>query len=362
MNRSSLILTIIICLFSAGCRPPEASITEQPSQNPTKEAPLAPVASEQSTPKEEHTSLPKEERRQTPSETLHFALLTGPWSKYLNAPPQIYTFDKISTGIETLLTTEQELIQAVLEADVNVAETSAHSALNDRLDELKAAAPSAETSSGYVRSSSSSYRRTYISGNTIYTHSSPYYYGYSVFRAKQKSSSPELVRSVSGLAANASLTTKGLDQRINALQHLTSTWSRRTSTMGTNGTAGIMRDANEAYLKGLQNYTADFIQLRKELRVIKSEQSKRAANKSNIIASWNQFEQQNLHVLNKFFHDNQTDIIEPTKEADYLISKDKLKGTLILVCSIGPRQLYFELNGRNPLHPFTLADITPTHQ
>ena len=123
-----------------------------------------------------------------------------------------------------------------------------------------------------------------------------------------------------------------------------------------------MRDANEAYLEGLKKYTSDFIQLRQELRVIKSEQSKKAANKSNIIESWNQFEKRNLHVLNKFFHDNETAIIEPTKGADYLISKDKLKGTLILVCSIGPRQLYFELNGRNPLHPFTLADITPTHQ
>ena len=347
MNRFSLTLAIIICLFSAGCQPPEASVAEQPSQNPAKEAPLAAVPPEQSASKEEHTALPSEELRETPVETLHFTLLTGPWSKYLSVPPKIYTFDKISSGIETLLTTEQELIQAVLEADVDVAETSAHSALNDRLDELKAAAPSAETSSGYVRSSSSSYRRTYISGNTIYTHSSPYYYGYSVFRAKQKSSSPELVRSVSGIAANASLTIKDLDQRINALQHLTSTWSRRTSTMSTNGTAGIMRDANEDYLEGLKNYTSDFIQLRKELRAIKSEQSKKAANKSNIIESWNQFETQNLQVLNKFFHDNQTAIIEPTKGSDYLISKDKLTGTLILVCKIGPRQLYFELNGRN---------------
>jgi len=123
-----------------------------------------------------------------------------------------------------------------------------------------------------------------------------------------------------------------------------------------------MRDANEAYLDGLRQYTSDFIQLRKELRIIKSEQSKRAANKSNIIAEWNQFEQQNLHILNKFLHDNHTAIIDPTKGADYLINKDKLNGTLILVCNIGPRQLYFELNGRNPFHPFTLADITPTNQ
>jgi len=313
MTYSRLILASIICLFSAGCRPPETNVAEQ------------------STTKETLTALPREELPEISSETRHFTLLTGPWSKYISVPPKIYTFDKISSGIETLLTTEQKLIQAVLEADVNVAETSAHGALNDRLDELKAAVPSAETRSGYVRSNS-------------------------------KSSSPELVRSVSGLAANASLTTKDLDQRITALQHLNSTWTRRTAVMGTNATAGIMRDANEAYLDGLRQYTSDFIQLRKELRIIKSEQSKRAANKSNIIAEWNQFEQQNLHILNKFLHDNHTAIIDPTKGADYLINKDKLNGTLILVCNIGPRQLYFELNGRNPFHPFTLADITPTNQ
>ena len=344
MTYSRLILASIICLFSAGCRPPETNVAEQ------------------STTKETLTALPREELPEISSETRHFTLLTGPWSKYISVPPQIYTFDKISSGIETLLTTEQKLIQAVLEADVNVAETSAHGALNDRLDELKAAVPSAETRSGYVRSNSNTYSRTYISGDTIYTRSYPHYYGYSAFRSKQKSSSPELVRSVSGLAANASLTTKDLDQRITALQHLNSTWTRRTAVMGTNATAGIMRDANEAYLDGLRQYTSDFIQLRKELRIIKSEQSKRAANKSNIIAEWNQFEQQNLHILNKFLHDNHTAIIDPTKGADYLINKDKLNGTLILVCNIGPRQLYFELNGRNPFHPFTLADITPTNQ
>jgi len=344
MTYSRLILASIICLFSAGCRPPETNVAEQ------------------STPQEARTPLPSEDLNETPSETRHFTLLTGPWSKYISVPPQIYTFDKISSGIETLLTAEQKLIQAVLEADVDVAETSAYSTLNDRLDELKAAAPSAETSSGYVRSSPNGYRSTYISGDTIYTRSYPYYYSYSVFRSKQKSSSPALVRSVSGLAANATLTVKDLDQRITALQHLISTWSRRTAAMSANGTAGIMRDANEAYIEGLRQYTSDFIQLRKELRVIKSEQSKRVANKSNIIAEWNQFEQQNLHILNKFFHDNHTAIIDPTKGANYLINKDKLNGTLILVCNIGPRQLYFELNGRNPFHPFTLADITPTNQ
>ena len=362
MNSSSLTLVIIICFLNTGCRPSENSDAVQSNQDPAKQAPLAPIISEQSTSQEARTSLPSEVLNEKPIETLRFTLLTRPWSKYLSVPPKIYMFDKIPSGIEKLLATEQKLIQAVLEADVDMAETSAYSTLNDRLDELKAAAPSAETSSGYVRSSSSRYRRSYISGDTIYAHSSPYYYGYSVFRAKQKSSSPELVRSVSGLAANATLTVEDLDQRITALQHLRSTWSRRTSTMSTNGTAGIMRDANEDYLEGLRQYTSDFIQLRKELRAIRSEQSKKAANKSNIIQSWNQFEQQNLHILNKFFQDNQTAIIEPTKGADYLISKDKLNGPLILVCTIGPRQLYFKLNGRNPFHPFALADITPTNQ
>ncbi|MFQ3241959.1 MAG: hypothetical protein ACI9JZ_001650, partial [Lentimonas sp.] len=194
--------------------------------------------------------------------------------------------------------------------------------LTDRLDQLKAAVPSAETSSGYVRT----HRRsslTYVSVSTIYTNPYPSYYSsYSVFHTKEKSSSPDSVRSVSGIVKNATL--EDINQRIDALQHTISTWTRRTSTMSLNGISGIMRDANEAYLEGLKGYTQDFIDIRKSLRQIEQAQAHKAQNKAGILQNWKNFETTRLSILKSDFDNNDLESIEPFSERTYTLNESQL--------------------------------------
>jgi hypothetical protein len=314
-------------------------------------------------PKSEETIPPEQiltPQPQTSPKELSLTLLHGPWEKYLSAPPKILILKNPTKGIRDLLAEEQSLIKSMLDADASLTETSEHSGLTDRLDELKAAAPSAETSSGYVRSNRRN-RHTYISGNTIYTNSNSYYYSYSVFRAKQKSSSPDLVRSVTGIAANASL--EDLDQRIDAFQHLISSWSRRTSVMSPNGTSGIMRDANEAYLAGLKGYTQEFIKIQKELRKIEQAQAYKAQNKAGILKDWQTFENTRLSILKDYFNSSALETVQHANNRSYTLNEAQLARPLILACKIGPRVVYFELDERrHPNHPFILADITtPSH-
>jgi hypothetical protein len=327
-------------------------------------------------PRPEHTTLPNEDTKYTevvqqkveisaeaeqviPSPTskeYSLSLLSGPWEKYLNVPPKILIFNQFSKGIKELLEEEQELIKSVLDANADLAQTSEHSALNDRLDQLKAAVPSTETSSGYVRTRKY-YKRTYISDDTIYTNSYPYSSSYSVFYSKQKSSSPDLVRSVTGIVVNASL--DDIDQRIDALQHTISTWTRRTSTMSNNGTAGIMRDANEAYIEALKSYTLDFIEIRKALNKIKQKQAQITQNKETILQNWKTFESSRLSVLKNYLENNAIDIIDPMGKHNYALNDAQLKKTLILSCQIGPRVVYFKLaEHHHPDHPFMLVNLT----
>ena len=80
----------------------------------------------------------------------------------MSSQPVIYSISDIPTGIQELLKQEQELIQSVIEVGVGADQTSAYSALQDRLDTLKASIPSAKTSSGHVESTRY-YKRSYIS-------------------------------------------------------------------------------------------------------------------------------------------------------------------------------------------------------
>lgn len=289
------------------------------------------------------------------SDTFSIALLSGPWEKYLSSQPEILILQKTTKGIQDLLTEEQKLIQSVLDADASPGETSELSGLQDRLAELKAAIPSAETSSGYVEYEER-YRRSYIYGRTSYINSRPYY-TYSVFRKKSKSSSPQLVQSVAGIATNATL--EDIDQRINALQHLISQWNHRTSKMSANGVSGIMREANEEYLDGLRDYVKDFIKIRSELRKIEETQMQRSQNKATILQEWKIFEETCLSILEDYFNKSDPKIIKANENGIYVLNEKQLASKLIMKCNVGPRTLYFELGEHNhPNHPFSMADVT----
>lgn len=285
-----------------------------------------------------------------------FALIAGPWQKYLRSAPEIYAVSSMSSDVKNLISEEQRLIKSVIEADVSVNETSDYLALEERLDELQTSIPSAETRSGYVQSSRRYYRRTYVSGGTIYTNSYPYY-SYRVFREKAKSSSPELVRSVQSIATNATL--EDLDQRIDALQHFIAQWKRKISLMSSNGTEGIMREANTAYIEGLEDYTREFIKLNASLRKIEEAQEAKKAEKRVILDDWNLFEATSLEIIRRYFEDSSLDVISAFDGLNYRLTEAQLEKSLILACEIGTQTVYFEIDGRNPNHPFILADITP---
>lgn len=289
-----------------------------------------------------------------------FMLITGPWQTYLSEPPEIYSLRTVSSDIDEMLNREQSLVKRVLESNAAITDTSDYSALKDRLDSLKSEIPGATTSKGHVKRSSS-YRRSYVSSSgTIYQNSYPYYYSYTVFREKEKSSAPELVRSVQSVAGNATL--KDLDQRIDALQQLSAKWKRRNSMMSANGTEGIMRDANEAYVVGLDAFTKDLIELRMDLRKIEQAQANKEQQKASLMQQWQLFEQQQLPILKHYFEGSKLATLSPEAGNQYQIPSEYLHGRLILACQIGPRTLFFEIEGRHEDHPFVLADVTPQIQ
>lgn len=331
---------------------------EAPSLNTVEEASIFAIETSTFAP-EPAPSISEQSAQPESLNQRSFSLVCGPWKKYLRSAPKIYSISKLPSGIESLLKEEQKLIKAVIETDVDVSQTSDYSALQDRLAELKASIPSAETSTGYVKRSSY-YRRSYATSSSVYINSYPTYYSYTVFREKEKSSSPELVRAVQGIATNATL--EDLDQRVDALQYEITKWKRRTSQMSTNGTEGIMRDANEAYITGLEKFTKDFIHLRSEYNKIEQAQEAKKQEKAQILSNWSRFERNNLSMISEYLSESQTEEIELTNQFDCQLHEKQLKNKLLLACEIGPRTLYFELDGRHAQHPFILADVTPAKQ
>ena len=129
--------------------------------------------------------------------------------------------------------------------------------------------------------------------------------------------------------------------------------------MSNNGTAGIMRDANEAYIEGLKSYTLDFIEIRKALNKIKQKQAQITQNKETILQNWKTFESSRLSVLKNYLENNAIDIIDPMNKHNYALNDAQLKKTLILSCQIGPRVVYFKLaEHHHPDHPFMLVNLT----
>lgn len=338
------------------CNPVVVQTNEEPDGSPAKQDEPEPVIESQ--PEVEPPSIAETENRETSD---HYILLSEPWKKYFRGEPQLFVVDSLSKGIQDLLTEEQNLIKSVLDSSATAGESSEYAELEERLNELKTMIPSAETASGYVATGSRSY--SYVSGNTVYTRTGRTYYNgyyYTNVRAKQKSSSPALVRSVQGLVHNATLDLEDLDQRIEALQNLISKWSRRTSEMNASGTSGIMRDANEAYLSILQNFTKDFSALRTEVSKVENEQARSAQNKSLNLEKWKSFENNRLNILSEYLQSNAKFKIEPKADGTFPTPDLKPNEQLVMVCTIGERDLYFEVSPeRHKMHPFVLVDVTP---
>lgn len=290
-----------------------------------------------------------------------YAVLSTPWDVYFRASPSILVISSLSPGIKDILKEEQKLIKAVLDSSAGTTSSSEYAELEDRLEELKTVIPKTETSAGYTRTTVRRGSYTYVVGDVAYVRQSNYsYYNspyYSTFRQTQRSSSPEMTRSVENIAHNATL--ENIDQRIDALQQSIRNWTRRTSEMNPTGTSGIMRRANEAYLSGLQDYIKEFISIRADLQKIEQQQEAASRNQAQILEEWRMFETTRLPILSDYLENNASALVKPSPDGSFLLP-DTSENKLLYVAEIGERTLYFELNTmRNSLHPFLLVDIDP---
>ena len=360
--KPSLLAILLPSFILTACNP----VVIQTSEEADQTEPSASSQREESVPAEPLVSPapPSSEVKSKDEESVtinQYILLSEPWKKYFRSSPKLLIVDAPSKGIQELLSQEQSLIKTVIDSSGAAGESSEYAELEERLNELKTIIPSAETASGYVSTGTRSY--TYVSGGTIYTRTGSNYYDghyYTRFREKQKSSSPALVRSVQGLVHNASLDLKDLDQRIDALQRMISQWSRRTAEMSASGTSGIMRDANEAYLSVLRDFTKNFAALRTEVRRVEAEQASIAKNKSQILEQWKAFEENRLGILHDYLQSNAQTVVEPATDDTFQTPSLKPGETIIMVCALGERDLYFEVSPeRHKQHPFVLVDVTP---
>jgi len=293
---------------------------------------------------------------------MKFLIPSEAWKDYVEGQPSIFVLSEISTGIADMLSEGQGHIKAVLDSSSQLQSKGIHAELKGRIEELKSKIPAPETSSGYVpRSRVVSVSDTHVSGDTVYLNN--HYYDsrtYTVFAAKEKSSSPSLVRSVQAIAHNATL--EDIDQRIAALQQIIHTWSIRTKRLSSNGTEGLMRSANEAYLEGLKEFTAEFLSIRKRMEDFEQQQQAVKEDRVEILAAWKKFEDTRIDLLKDYFEKNAIAVVEPEPDGSFILPNPK-HFALVYSCEISGRTLFFHLSETpSGQHPFVLVDVSAPGQ
>jgi hypothetical protein len=291
------------------------------------------------------------------AEIIQVGLVLHPWDTYFSEPPVVLNLEAIPSSVQRLLNEQQRLAKAVLDGH-GATPIMEIAPLEARLAELKTMIPDAETRSGYVEHG---YRRVgsvYSSDTFSYARTgSGVLYDYPVFRLQNKSSSPELVRSVHGIVHNASI--NDLEQRIAALQQLTSVWSRRNSVMSSTGSSGLMRSANEAYLQELRGLTREFIELQQQRDAALARHGDVQRNHEQNLQLWQAFETNELPVLQRFFERNTIkEIVCNDPVQNYVLARPGPQHIYILAAPIGPRKLYFPIDLKpSSVHPFVMVEL-----
>ena len=376
-------LMVVFVVGSSACKPtntaivpaedsrPEISeseviVTPMPEQ-PKQEAYTAIVPAEDSRPEISESEVivaptPEQPKREayTAGETKSFTVLTDPWSKYFQTEPIVYVLPFLSKGVTQLLEDQQRLAKEILSNTGQMSDRPEYVELKEDLALLKMAVPGAETASGYSRRSYSQVPGySYVSpdGNYAYSRTGSSYSGYyTIFREVHKSSSPALARSIENIVYNASV--DDLDQRINALQQMLRTWSRRTNLLSPNGVEGVMRDANQAYLSSLKDYLGEWVQLQKRLKQVESLITAEKAMKAARLEEWQTFEHNRLPVITDYIKRNYAHKASADNGTYELLLGEMKQPTVLLACEIGERTLYFNLSqGRHPDHPFRLISL-----
>jgi len=126
--------------------------------------------------------------------------------------------------------------------------------------------------------------------------------------------------------------------------------------MSPNGVEGLMREANLAYLEGIQGYTSEVVQLQGRLKSIQALIDAEAAKKEARLAEWRSFETNRLPIIQEYIERHKSLQVEATN-GNYAIPEDLVTSEVILLaCEIGERTLYFDLNSEaHSKHPFRLV-------
>ncbi len=290
-------------------------------------------------------------------ERQRFTVLTDPWSKYFRAEPTLIVLPKLTHGIAKLLNEQQTKAREILSNTGQVVDRPEYIQLEEQLEALKSAVPGAETRSGYGHTS----RRVYVAphsyvtpdGRSAYVRTGGTSHYYTVFRRVHKSSSPALARSIENVVYNASL--EDLDQRIAALRQLYRTWSRRTNVMSPNGVEGLMREANQAYLEGIQGFTGEFVHLQGRLNRMRASVAAKSAEREANLEAWRSFEENRLPIIRDYIVQQQEFEVAANDNYFELPAANLEDKFILLACPIGERTLYFDLSpDSHAKHPFRL--------
>ncbi|WPJ98190.1 hypothetical protein SH580_10815 [Coraliomargarita algicola] len=289
---------------------------------------------------------------------VEYVLLTDPWSRYLSGAPKLYTVPKLTGSVRSLLSQEQALAKVILSGSGRVQELPEYRPLIDALEELKTAVPSAAT-----RMTTST--RTVSSGSRSSAYASDDYSyarnggggsdGYSsVIGRVHRSSSPALARSVENIVGNATL--QDLHQRIDALDALIESWTRKTEVMVVGGIDGAMRSANLEYLGSLNTYLKDFQRIYAEWTKVKARADDAAAQAEARLVEWQAFEGDGLVTLDRYVQGYATHVVAANSFGRYVLPA--YEGVVLIGCQMGERTLYFNLSqvAGDP-HPFRLVIV-----
>lgn len=280
----------------------------------------------------------------------------GVWQDYLSQSPEIWIVSALPAGPAELLQRQQALAARVLNLNVSTDNPATMARLQQRLDDLKAMIPADEVQSGRVERSERGRGTLHrsLSGDSWFYRSGQ---SYTVLREVARSSSPELTRSVVGVAMNIQLS--DLEVRIAALEGTHQTWLNRTNQMSASGTQGIIRQANLSYLENLSEFIGQLRALKREYDAIQLEASRGQRERNQRVEEWSVFEQRHLPVLHTFLEQGRIQRFIADDSGFFHLPPSQPGEQKILACTIGPRTLFFDANNRqnHPLQllPFGLA-------
>ena len=236
-------------------------------------------------------------------------ILYGDLERYLKGEPKILTIDSMPASIGSLLEKHQSLISMLLRDTSGQKEAE----YSQNLSKYKLLAPSIQRHTGESehrdkRISDSGtfsvtgsvdgivdgyYTSLQLAASGQYTNYEHYY------REVTKASDPSLYSVIENLTANA--TVDDLELYIDAMSMHWKKWNRRTVSMRNQGTAGVMKVANRAYLTMLDMHIKNFEFLHETIINDKNDRLK-------LQAEWTYFKKNEGVILSDYLKNSSKEI------------------------------------------------------